>query len=69
MDGASRAHTLQWVPASVDIVTEPEASGTQIEYVSMDISHITSRWLSSPDIAPAAILGQLTATHKIGLGT
>jgi len=31
-------------------------------------SHITSRWYSSPDCAPAAILGQLTATHKIGLG-
>ena len=31
-------------------------------------SHITSRWYSSPDTAPAAILGQLTATHEIGLG-
>ncbi len=31
-------------------------------------SHITSRWYSSPDCAAAAILGQLTATHKIGLG-
>ena len=30
-------------------------------------SHITSRWYSSPDSAPAAILGQLTATHEIGL--
>ena len=29
---------------------------------------ITSRWYSSPDCAPAAILGQLTATHEIGLG-
>ena len=31
-------------------------------------SHIPSRWYSSPDCAPAAILGQLTATHEIGLG-
>ncbi len=31
-------------------------------------SHITSRWYSSPDCAPAAILGQITATHEIGLG-
>ena len=30
--------------------------------------HITSRWYSSPDCAPAAILAPWIATHTTGLG-
>ena len=31
-------------------------------------THITSRWYSSPDCAPAAILDPWIATHCTGLG-